>query len=217
MNKPKKIGQCAYCGSISPVTKDHIPPKNFFPTPRASNLITVPCCIPCYEGWSKDDEYFRATILSSFRVSDEPLAQGVLDPHLRSISRSPGFAHLLINSIEEIEVVTESGIFLGKEDAFRLDVSRIDRVSQRIIKGLFFNEKKFPLPANYQIIAKIQQFGFEPILKKLPGIQFESMRIIQDGVFCYTFCGTNEDPNSGIWMLLFYKNLPMVGFIRPQK
>jgi len=213
--KPKKKGQCAYCGNISPVTVDHIPPKNLFPKPRSSNLITVPCCVPCYEGWSKDDEYFRANILSSFRVSDEPLAQGVIYSLLRSVNKSPGFAHLIINSIEEIEIVTESGLYLGKKDAFKLDVERIDRVGQRIIRGLFFYEKRLPLPANYQVIAKIQQFGLEPVLEKLPGIQFVDLRIIQDGVFCYTLCGTEEDPNSGIWLLLFYNNLPIVGFIRP--
>ena len=154
LNKPKQTGQCAYCGRISPVTVDHIPPKNLFPKPRSSNLITVPCCVPCYQGWSKDDEYFRATISSSYRVSAEPLSQGVIDQLLRSVGRSPGFANLLINSIEEIELVTESGIYLGKEDTFKLDVARIDRVGQRIIRGLFFYEKKFPLPANYQVIAK---------------------------------------------------------------
>jgi len=216
LNKPKKTSQCAYCGRISPVTDDHIPPKNLFPKPRSSNLITVPCCVPCYEGWSKDDEYFRAAILSSAKVSNEPLAQGVMGPLLRSVGRSPGFAHLLINSIEEIKVVAEEGTYLGKEDALKLDVARIDRVGQRIIRGLFFHEKKLPLPENYQARAKIQQFGIEPILEKLQGIQFPILRIIQDGVFSYTFRDSDEDPNSGIWLLLFYKNLPLVGFIRPQ-
>lgn len=146
-----------------------------------------------------------------------PLAQGIIDSLLRSIKRSPGFANLLMNSIEEIEIVTESGIYLGKQDAFKLDGARVNRVSQRIIRGLFFKENKFPLPANYQVITKIQQFGFESILEKVPDIQLESLRIIQNGVFSYTFCRTSDEPNSGIWLLLFYNYLPIAGFIRPKK
>jgi len=217
LNKLKKIGQCAYCGCISPVTDDHIPPKNLFPKPRSSNLITVPCCLPCFEGWSKDDEYFRATILASFKTHDMPLAEGVMDSLLRSLKRSPGFANLLINSIEEIEMVTESGIYLGKQDALKLDGARVNRVSQRIIRGLFLKENKYPLPENYEVVAKVQQFGFESILENLPDIQLEDLRIIQNGVFCYTFCRTNDEPNSGLWLLLFYKHLPIAGFIRPKK
>lgn len=217
MCDPKKIGQCAYCGRNLPVTDDHIPPKNLFPKPRSSNLITVPCCVPCCQGWSKDDEYFRAVILSSARVSGEPLAQGVIEPLLRSVARSQGFAKLLIERIKEIEVVTEAGIYLGKEETLELDVMRIDRVAQRIIRGLFFHEKDFPVPENYQVIAKIQQFGVGPILEKLQGIDFPALHVIQDGVFCYTFCDTDEDPNSGIWLLLFYRNLSIVGFTRPHQ
>jgi hypothetical protein len=57
-SQPKKSGQCAYCGKKQPVTDDHIPPKNLFPKPRGSNLITVPCCEFCRKGWSENDEYF---------------------------------------------------------------------------------------------------------------------------------------------------------------
>ncbi len=215
MNKPKKISQCAYCGRNLPVTDDHIPPKNLFPSPRTSNLITVPCCVPCYEDWSKDDEYFRAVILSSANVSDEPKAQDVMGSLLRSVSKSRGFAKLLIDNIKEIELVTQAGIYLGREDALKLDVARVDRVGHRIIRGLFFHEKKSSLPANYQVIAKIQQFGIEPILEKLQGVIFPKLRIIQDGVFCYTFRETDEDPNTGIWLLSFYEKLYFVGFTRP--
>jgi hypothetical protein len=212
--KPKRISQCAYCGKKRSVTADHIPPKNLFPSPRASNLITVPCCEPCFKGWSKDDEYFRAVILSSAKVSEEPPAQSVMESLLRSVGRSPGFAKLLINRIEEVEIVTEAGIYLGRDTALRLEVERIDRVTERIIRGLFFHEKRCPVPTNYQVIAKIQQFGLDLILEKLQGIIFPELRIIQDGLFCYTFHETDEDPNSGIWILLFYGTLPIVGFTR---
>ncbi|HPS59110.1 MAG TPA: hypothetical protein PK514_13480 [Spirochaetota bacterium] len=215
MKNHKKHGQCAYCGAIGPLTDDHIPPKNIFPKPRASNLITVPCCITCFEGWSKDDEYFRAAIISSYKVSDEPSACSVINTLIRSANRSEGFALLLKNSIKDVDVFTEAGIYLGQEGAFKLDVNRIDRVAQRIIRGLFFNAKGYPFPTNYQVIAKIQQFGLNDILEKLQGINFPPLIIIQNGIFCYTYHETIEDVNSGVWILLFYGTLPIVGITKP--
>lgn len=217
MSKPKKIGQCAYCSEIHPITDDHIPPKNLFPKPRASNLITVPCCEACRAGWSKDDEYFRVAILSSARVAEEELSQGAIDSLCRSLGRieQRGFAKNIMSSIEEINIFAKSGIYLGKETAFNFDANRIDRVTQRILRGLFFHEKGYPLPSEYEVFAIIQQFGLEKFLEKLPPrIQFPEVRIIQDGIFCYTLKETQEDPNSCIWILWFFKKLPLVGCTR---
>src|SRR5215475_13203966 len=126
LTQPKKIGQCAYCGKESPLTRDHIPPENLFPKPKASNLITVPCCVPCYKGWSDDDEYFRAAILCSARVSEEEMAQGAMAPLLRSVAKPTkrGFAKMLLDSIKEMEIETEAGLYLGKLPTLRLDQER---------------------------------------------------------------------------------------------
>lgn len=216
MSQPKKVGRCAYCAETRPLTDDHIPPRNFFPKPRSSNLVTVPCCETCQVGWSKDDEYFRAAILSSARVFDEPLSQGATDSLLRSLRRQEqrGFAKNILKSIQEIKIVTEAGIYVGREPAFKLDIQRIDRVTQRIIRGLFFHEKGHSVPVEYEVSACIQQFGLEPVLKQLQEVQFPQLRIVQDGVFSYTFKGSEEDPDSSIWLLWFYKELPLVGFTR---
>ncbi len=214
MNQPKKIGQCAYCGEEHLLTADHIPPKNIFPKPRSSNLITVPCCEPCRVGWSKDDEYFRVAILCSAKVSDNLLAQSSIDSLVRSLNRKKQkkFARTIMRSIKEVEIITEAGILLSKEPVFQLDIERIDRVAQRIIRGLFFHEKGYKLPSEYRVFAKIQQFGLEPILKQLPEVQFPQLRIVQNGIFSYTFRETEEDQNSSIWLLLFYEELPLIGF-----
>ncbi len=216
MSQPKKAGQCAYCAEWCLLTDDHIPPKNLFPKPRASNLITVPCCEVCRKVQPKDDEYFRAAILSSKRVSETSLSQGANDSLLRSLGRpnQRGFAKTILASIEEVESGTETGIYLGREPGFRIDKKRIDRVSQRIVRGLFFHEKKYPVPAKYEITTSIEQFGLTKLLSKLTEVSFPKIRIIQNGVFGYTFKETEEDPDSGIWLLWFYEVLPMVGFVR---
>ena len=216
MNRFKQTKQCAYCLKPSPETVDHIPPKNLFPKPRASNLLTVPCCESCRKGWSQDDEYFRAAILSTANVSEEPLAQGAIESLLRSLGREKGegFTQKILQSLQEVEITTDAGIYLGRADVFKPDIKRLNRVSNRIIRGLFFHEKGYPIPDNYEILTRIEQFGLSSILKQMPEVNFPRLRIIQDGVFCYTFKETKEDKNSCIWLLFFYKNLSIIGFTR---
>lgn len=216
LTQPKKIAQCAYCGEKRPVTRDHIPPLSFFPKPRASDLITVPCCESCRAGWSDDDEYFRAVILSSARVSEEKIAQGATDALLRSLAKptKQGFARMLLTSIKGVEIETEAGLYLGKHPVLKLEQERIARVAQRIIRGLFFREKAYRVPEGYEVLAYIQQFGIDPIVGELQGVQFSEPRVVQNGVFCYIFKETESDPNSSVWLALFYGTLAFVGFTR---
>lgn len=60
-----RVRICYNCGEPAD-SKDHLPPKAFFPTPAPSNLITMPCCTDCNNGFSLLDEKFRI-----FAASDE--------------------------------------------------------------------------------------------------------------------------------------------------
>jgi hypothetical protein len=122
-----------------------------------------------------------------------------------------GFARMLLDSIKQIELETEAGLYVGTFDARKIDQDRINRVSQRIIRGLFFHEKACPVPEGYEVRAHIQQFGFNPSLATM---QFPALRVVQNGIFCYTFKETESDPNSSVWLALFYERLPFVGFTR---
>src|SRR5690349_9504843 len=49
---------CVFCGTAA-TTLDHVPPKNLFIPPRASDLVKVPACESCNGGTSAIDEEFR--------------------------------------------------------------------------------------------------------------------------------------------------------------
>ena len=65
-----KIKWCYLCRATENLTRDHVPPENLFPKPKPSNLITVPCCKTCNEGFSKLDEQFRAFVSSAANVTE---------------------------------------------------------------------------------------------------------------------------------------------------
>ena len=79
---------CAYCGASGNLTKDHVPPKNLFLTPRPSNLISVPACKVCHENTSKDDEYFRLKISMRDDVSLNPEARAAWNTVFHSLARN---------------------------------------------------------------------------------------------------------------------------------
>jgi hypothetical protein len=78
---------CAYCGAPSPETRDHIPPRGVFPSPRPGDLITVPSCRPCNQGASARDERFLAYLSIQVGI-DTPVTTRLWDQVLPGIRRN---------------------------------------------------------------------------------------------------------------------------------
>jgi hypothetical protein len=95
-----------------------------------------------------------------------------------------------------------------------LGSDRLNRVAERIIRGLFFHERKYPVPSRYEVIGRVQQFGFDQILARLEGVVVPSVREIQHGVFSYSFKEAASDADSTVWLAAFYNRLYFVGFTR---
>lgn len=219
MNSPKSVGECAFCGLEKPITRDHIPPRNLFPKPRSSQLITVPCCEDCRIGWSDDDEYFRLHAISS-RSARCASAQKIVHKIEASIGKpaKAGYRRMIQSSICEVPVYSKGGIYLGQSSALRVDDKRVRRVMRRIIKGLFYHERGTCLPSTHEVKGYVCEAEFpDPLLKLLETINyagFYPIRKIQDDVFEYTFQSLEEDVNSTIWIGWFYENIKFFGATR---
>ncbi len=86
--RPSVRGVCTYCGRAREITDDHVPPQNMFPSPRPPDLITVPACRRCNQGFSMEDEYFRIAVLGPAALQD-PRAREIWDgPVVRGLRRS---------------------------------------------------------------------------------------------------------------------------------
>jgi 5-methylcytosine-specific restriction endonuclease McrA len=80
---------CIYCGAAEDLTVDHVPPKNLFPKPRPSDLITVPACRTCNKSYERDDDYFRLAMT----------VLGEANPVAGQLWREKGVSRLLTKSI----------------------------------------------------------------------------------------------------------------------
>ena len=216
----KKGGRCCYCGKIAPVTKDHIPPKNLFPRPRPSNLITVPCCQHCREGWSDDDEYFRAILLSSELTESHVEAKKATEAFLRSLQRPQHgrFLRMLASNITSANVyTTKARLYIGRHPIMVYDRNRVDRVTSRIVRGLFFKRTGCVFPDTHEIITvmrenisgKLDEFALKNKDSFSPPIE------VGNSVFAYTVAFA-EDNVSSCWVMFFYDRFPIVAFTHPR-
>ena len=204
---------CIYCGSTIDITADHVPPKNIFPAPRPGNLITVPSCKRCNEKAGKDDEYFRLTLSIRNDIFTHKEVQRNWKKVKRSLSRKEGsgFKTQLINNIKILDVHTAAGIYLGKVPGYDVDLLRINSVVERIMKGVFYRHKKYPLPNNIKAKAySVQDMQVKDnetvrLFEAMMGfVTVEPLNSFGNDIFNYKVRFLEERPNLGIFLTSFY-------------
>jgi hypothetical protein len=123
-----RASTCIYCGSPSDST-DHVPPRLRLERPYPPNLLTVPSCTRCNQGWSKDEQYLLvllSRIGTSQLLTDKIAGGGVVD---RTLKRAP----LLERRLNDALQLDEKGrIVMAPE------LDRIHKVFTKITHGLYF-------------------------------------------------------------------------------
>jgi hypothetical protein len=106
---------CIYCGKEA-TTKDHVPPKCFFPTPRPDNLLTVPCCESCNKIYGKDDERAR-NLLTSLEATEhhEGIIKQLAGKRNRSFQRLQGRSNLdhMVRSMVLVDTFSTGAFISG--------------------------------------------------------------------------------------------------------
>lgn len=196
--------RCVYCNSRPGVTRDHVPPKSFFPQPRPANLITVPACSECNGGFSKDEDLFLAAFMfSSAGISE--VGQAIWRQTLRrAYSKNPGLRWRISRSIQEVEVSTPAGLYLGRRMTIRPDERRSAQFVAKIVRGLYHHEFGIPLAWNAEITSYWIRTASE-------GQEIEKFRdqLLHgsrgwSGVFEYRFNRVADQPNDSMWVIRFF-------------
>lgn len=223
MGKRAKAGRlCVYCDD--PATdKDHVPPKNLFPPPRAA-LITVPSCKNHNLGSSLDDEYFRLSLIVNAVVAPHPAARIAWPSAFRGLRRQlgAGLTRAFLGRIRRTPVLSPAGLYLGNTMTYAVDGMRQARVAARIMRGVHYQRTKTRLPDHYVLAYPL------PLALKFPAGYGKRMAVAAMGL-------TNRPPNlqlgrgtftywsedvAGVpvtvWVLLFFQAMPFVGWSIPK-
>ena len=210
--------ECAYCGQLTGTTKDHIPPRSIFLRPLPKNLPTVRACRACNAGASDEDEYFRDTVLKWHRVTDKPIVQPLVDSMLRAASmpEKRAYAAQTLASMSESEVTTASGILLGRQPIFRVQGDKMARAAERYARGLYRYTFKRRVPSDVEVTVSLNPEHTLGLSDKwIEWIRRGTVRVVQDGVFTYGHVAAIDRPEAQVWLMLFYGEFPVLGFLRP--
>lgn len=189
------------CGEPA-TTRDHVPPRGIFSKPYPKNLLTVPACQRCNEGSKLDDEYFRTMVAAASRDSAQSkllLAQKIIP----GVREKPALAIQILKASVWKHVTTKDGK-TERIPELTIEVSRIQRVIEKIIKGLYWKHigEKFPSDCSIDSYT----FLYLPDLPEPIGENLLSLPInnIGDGSYFSYRYHVDQTTSEGVWLLLFF-------------
>lgn len=215
MKSKKRKHTCAYCGKCTVSTKDHVIPRNIFPDGYTiKNLRTVCSCKKCNQSYSLDEQYFWAFLLNTSSDTSK-WAHSIFETKFkRAIQRKPGLGNKIFNSMELVDSVTPSGIYIGKKTKINIskdDWKRYYNVLDKIIKGFFYIRFNQRVPKNYFIKHSFIQKNHDKYIKYFQFWNKENKEIILHGY------GQLKNTFNTIWCTIFYESVMFVSFVRSIK
>jgi hypothetical protein len=137
----RKLGTrklCYCCGDRIASTKDHVPPRSFFPAGDLPGvkLITAPSCEPCNARWRADGDLFRAYFLTNENTSAVGKAIAREKIFSESGQKHPQY-QALRKSFRRVTLSTPAGPRPG--GAFVMEPKIVQRVMVHITKAMLYN------------------------------------------------------------------------------
>jgi hypothetical protein len=147
------------------------------------------------------------------RDATHPAVPKLLPAVLRGLgkSRKKGMLHGLLRSMRSVPVTTPAGLYVGRAEAYDVNLERLSRVVGRIVKGLYFKEFGRRLPSTHGVhsFAESGLTDIDSDLRLTVGQTVAALvskppKVIGEGVFEYWFQATKEDPATTVWLMRFY-------------
>jgi len=213
---PTAETSCVYCGAVA-TTDDHIPPNTLFKG-AGGKRITVRSCAACNQGASLDDEYFRDMMALRADLDDEPPIQDLRAAMLRGLARPKfrGRITTIMAGLRSVQIRTPAGLHLGSGPAVTIEAARIERVTQRIVRGLFFHHRRSMLPVAYETrTTEVRWDDRECVAMIERHFAHRKGFELGDGVFTYWWLEASGDRDTTEWLFCFYRRVWFMGFTLP--
>ncbi|MCW3096512.1 MAG: hypothetical protein JWL77_2130 [Chthonomonadaceae bacterium] len=197
--------ECYMCDQEA-TTKEHVPPKCFFPKGHRAGLITVPSCAIHNNDNSMDVEYVRNILVQHHHVNQLAIdhAQSTAT---RSMIRRPQLARTTFASLRP--VLMSDGQETG---VFQVDLERLKRVMSAMAYALYFHVfgKQYRrcwncfsngLHSTGSLYGEVSE-AFLQQRKMFSSLTYCDLQMSQPDVFC---CGlSGSDPSEYSTDLVFH-------------
>ena len=193
---------CYLCGATNNLTKDHIPPKNLFPSPKPTNLITVWCCKKCNEKFSLIDESFRvftSSVIDRSKSGEWIWNNKVMDS---SFKRSPKLKQATIKCL--VPVQSEINGVKVQQTGMTYPVKKTKEYLVRLTKGF---TKHFNPEIDYSHV----RFKVSNIIPNQQIVDMLDKKFFYvekgDGVFRMWRMFVKDLGVKSVWVYVFYDGL----------
>ncbi len=209
---------CCFCGIRPAITKDHIPPKCIFPSPRPVGTITVPACKECNESTSAVDEEFRVFV-NLFVGNKTPETESLWEYQtLSTVEKNCRLLNKAKSAFQPGYITSKHGIILSEVDLVVWDDS-INPVVDKIIRGLYFHHFGEILADRVDITVKqvnIMTMKKNEQVKLCECVRPLLSNYVANGQFMYRYARANDIPLYSVWLLIFHKGLVIEGNTNPK-
>jgi hypothetical protein len=213
MKLKHRIRTCVFCGLQKSCDRHHVPAKSLFSRPLPNDLKTVDACQECHASLKKDEDWFRFAIAARWDAGKHSVAQEVVDAAVRGLAdeKRRGLRKRVVSSIEEVDVVTPAGLYLGRAARFKPDIKRLHRVVSFTVRGLLYLFNGSRVASDYTIqVAHLEPLfdGDDDSVKAAVGLAEEVMKsekhTIGGTVFNYWCVISEENHIESAWVLQYY-------------
>jgi hypothetical protein len=209
---------CVYCGSLA-TTVDHIPPKAIIPAKSRVNLLAVPSCRKCNNGFSKDDEYLM--YLSTFSAGSSDAEE--VGHKVRRWWQKPNkqrMAKDFFGNVRPVQVRTWKGGTTIRHAA-KVQPERVRSSCERIITALYFFVQGTRLPPTFRAVALPPELPGPDVedSKLICGLRFQLRQmlrgrpehVIGEDAFAYRYSMEVGYPNRSVWELRLFRSIRVYG------
>jgi hypothetical protein len=192
-----------------------VPPRCFFPKQKGlppevgdvrKNLITVPSCNDHNGKYSDDDEYASLIIRLPLQVNVIG-QQDFLKKGFRTIRKKPGLIPKLFQKVELLQPPVGKGVPVVK-----FDFERVNRVMERVARGLFFHHFRRRWECNLSIISDgpiMEDISPNPMKKFIRQMDHYFLNAASNGnnprVFWYKWVTVIEKEEINILRMRFFE------------
>lgn len=129
------------CSAIG-TTKEHIPPRSFFPEGEKLQLLTVRSCPQHNNNKSKDDMYVLAQICMNASLSNRA----------KEVFQKKVAPQLSINNEAFRKMLSAGAVQLSNGAVkYKVDIDRFDKFFSALSFGVIYKTCKVSLPINYKV------------------------------------------------------------------
>ena len=181
-------------------SREHVPPRSFFPIGQREGLWTVPSCPVHNLDNSKDVEYVRNVIC--IQRGTNATAEEAFEVAKRSWDRSPALFHRTFHDLRGVEIGgEETGIF-------PFDLARVKRVILAVAHALAYRDFGREYIGQWHVfcatlLSRTPAPKWNDLRNMLMSAQFEPIATPKPDVFAYAIHRT--EPVGVIYRLTLYE------------